>query len=138
VAAWWSGPTVPRRGLRRALERRSITEVPPEVVPDSLDVLVVLSVLPDPPPDLDPAPWEALRPGGTLVDLASPRRRRAGELLRPWVHARRLREAAAMRVRHWLELGAFEAEQWVTVEPADVVVTMVRRGHPGAHGTHVA
>lgn len=98
--------------------------------PGSLDVLVVLSPLPGPGAPLPEAAWSALRPGGWLVDLASVERRGLGDLLRPWAHSRRLRESAAMRVRQWLERGAFAPEQWVTVEPADVVVTLVRRAVP--------
>lgn len=104
-----------------------MTPLPDAPAPASLDVLVVLSPLPGPGAALPEAGWLALRAGGWLLDLASIERRGAGELLRPWAHARRLREAAAMRVRQWLERGAFAPEQWVTVEPADVVVTMVRR-----------
>lgn len=98
--------------------------------PASVDVLVVLTPLPGPGVPLPEAAWDALRPGGTLVDLASIERRSVGQLLRPWARTRRLREGAAMRVRQWLERGAYAPEQWVTVEPADVVVTLVKRAVP--------
>lgn len=134
AVAVWSCPSQPRwrapRGLRGLLRRASIEALPESPTPSSLDVLVVLSPLPGPGATLPDAGWSALRAGGLLVDLASIERRRLGELLRPWAHTRRLREAAAMRVRQWLERGAFAPEQWVTVEPADVVVTLVRRAVP--------
>ncbi len=116
--------------LRRLLRRAAIAPLEETPVPGSLDVLVVLSPLPGLGVALPEAGWSALRAGGVLVDLASLERRRLGELLRPWAYARRLREAAAMRVREWIERGAFGPEQWVTVEPADVVVTLVRRAVP--------
>lgn len=109
------------------LARADVAALDDAALPASLDVLVVLSPLPEPGVELPEAGWSALRPGGTLIELASARRRGAGDLLRPWVRARRLREATAQRVRRWLERGAFAPEQWVTVEPADVVVTIVRR-----------
>jgi hypothetical protein len=116
--------------LRRLLRRGAIAALPESPAPDSLDVLVVLSPLPGPGAPLPDAGWSALRTGGMLVDLASIERRSLGERLRPWAHTRRLREAAAMRVRQWLERGAYAPEQWVTVDPADVVVTLVRRAVP--------
>lgn len=94
--------------------------------PASLDVLVVVSPLAE--GELVPDEiWTALRAGGELVDLATARRRGVGDVLRPWVYAQRLREATARRVRAWLERGAFGPEQWVAVEPAGVVVTMVEK-----------
>jgi hypothetical protein len=125
----WRAPRVLRRMLRRAL----VAPLPAELdAPEaaSIDVLVVLTPLPGPGTPLPEAVWGALRPGGTLVDLASIERRSVGQLLRPWARTRRLREGAAMRVRMWLERGAYAPEQWVTVEPADVVVTLVRRAVP--------
>ena len=109
------------------LARGSAQAVNEETEPASLDVLVVLTPLPGPGAPLPEVVWSALRPGGTLVDLASIERRSLGQLLRPWARTRKLREGAAMRVRQWLERGAYGAEQWVTVEPMDVVVTMVKR-----------
>jgi hypothetical protein len=130
-AAAWICPRQPRwrapRVLRRMLVLASVAELQGEPEPASLDVLVVLTPLPGPGTPLPDVQWSALRPGGTLVDLASLERRSVGQLVRPWARARRLREAAAMRARQWLERGAFGPEQWVTVEPADVVVTLVRR-----------
>lgn len=131
AAATWSCPPQRRwrapRGLRRLLSRASVAVLEGEPEPASLDVLVVLSPLPGPGAPLPEAEWSALRPGGLLVDLASLERRGVGQLLRPWARTRQLREAAAMRVRQWLERGAYAPEQWVTVEPADVVVTLVKR-----------
>jgi hypothetical protein len=133
AAAWicppqrrWRAPRV----LRRMLARASVEPVPDEPEPASLDVLVVLTPLPGPGTPLPEAAWSALRPGGTLVDLATIERRSVGQLLRPWMRTRRIREGAAMRVRQWLERGAYAPEQWVTVAPADVVVTMVKRAVP--------
>jgi hypothetical protein len=134
AAAAWICPPQPRwrapSALRRLLVRAEITALPEAPEPASIDVLVVLSPLPGPGAPLPEAEWCALRPGGTLVDLASVERRSLGQLARPWARTRRLREAAAMRVRQWLERGAYAPEQWVTVEPADVVVTMVKRAVP--------
>lgn len=133
-AAAWICPAQPRwrapRGLRRMLARASVHALPvalDALEPASLDVLVVLTPLPGPGPRLPEAEWCALRPGGTLVDLASVEGRSLGQLLRPWVRTRALQRAAAMRVRQWLERGAHAPEQWVTVAPEGVVVTMVRR-----------
>lgn len=137
AAAAWICPPQPRwrapRVLRRVLRLGSVAPLASgsdEPEPGSLDVLVVLTPLPGPGPLLPEAAWSALRPGGTLVDLASIERRSLGQLLRPWARTRRLREGAAMRVRQWLERGAYAPEQWVTVEPADVVVTLVKRAVP--------
>jgi hypothetical protein len=134
AAAAWICPSQPRwrapRGLRRVLARAGIEAVDEAPPPRSLDVLVVLSPLPGPGAALPEEHWSALRPGGMLVELASLQRRRITERLRPWAHARRLRQASATRVRQWLERGGFRPEQWVTVEPADVVVTIVRRAVP--------
>ena len=133
-AGAWICPRQPRwrapRVLRRMLRLASVAPLADEAEPASLDVLVVLTPLPGPGTPLPTAQWSALRPGGTLVDLASIERRSLGQLLRPWARTRRLREAAAMRARQWLERGAYGPEQWVTVEPADVVVTLVRRAVP--------
>lgn len=104
AVAWWTAPGAsgwsPPRGVRRLVS--SVEALSAEAPPASLDVLVVLSPLPDPAPMLEDAVWGALRPGGILVELATPRRRSAKELLRPWAHTRRLRESTALRVRHWL------------------------------------
>ncbi len=78
-------------------------------------------------PELDDKGWQALRPGGTLIDLAWSRRHGLGELLRPWAARRRLCDATAARVVHWLERGAFAPEQFIAVAPAGVVVTVVQR-----------
>lgn len=117
----------PPRGLRRLLDRSGITPWTDQLAPDSLDALVVLSPLLDGEPRLPDARWDTLRPGGMLVELASAPRRRLVDWVRPWARAERLRDAAAMRVRRWLDRGAFGPEQWITIDPADVVVTIVRR-----------
>lgn len=138
ASAAWICPPQPRwrapRVLRRMLRLAEVAPLPagPDDAPEpaSIDVLVVLTPLPGPGTPLPEVVWGALRPGGTLVDLASIERRSVAQLLRPWARTRRLREAAAMRVRQWLERGAYGPEQWVTVEPADVVVTLVRRAVP--------
>lgn len=125
----WSPP----RALRRLLAKAGVERVDDAAPPGSLDVLVVVSPLPGPqaPSEsdalVDEVRWRALRVGGLLVDLATAERRAAAEVLRPWVYGQRLRDAAAQRVRQWLERGAFGPEQWVAVAPADVVVTMVER-----------
>ena len=128
VGAWICAPRPrwkPPRALRRLLARGGIAELGAEPLPASLDVLVVVSPLSEAVVELEDAAWQALRAGGTLVDLATPERRAVGEVLRPWAHSQRLREAAAGRVRLWLERGAFGPEQWITTAPAGVVVTMV-------------
>jgi hypothetical protein len=134
AAGAWICPPQPRwrapRVLRRMLALGSVAVLEGEPEPASLDLLVVLTPLPGPATTLPDVSWSALRPGGTLVDLASIERRSLGQLLRPWARTRRLREGAATRVRQWLERGAYAPEQWVTVEPADVVVTMVKRAVP--------
>lgn len=122
-AAGWRPP----RALRRLLERQGVTAWTEQLAPGSLDVLVVLSSLLDEGSPLPEDRWDSLHPGGMLVDLASAPRRRPADWVRPWARAERLRDAAAMRVRRWLDRGAFGPEQWITVDPADVVVTIVRR-----------
>ncbi len=134
--ASWLGPAQPRwrppRGLRRLLERNGVASADPELTPGSLEVLVVVAPLGQAAPSLDDVHWRGLRPGGMVIDLAWPGRRSLRELLRPWSRRQRLCDAAASRVRYWLERGAFAPEQFVAVSPAGVVVTLVRRavGYP--------
>lgn len=110
------------------LARAGIEELRAEPAePSSLDVLVVVSPLSEAVVQLDDGAWHALRAGGTLVDLSTAERRAVKEVVRPWAYSQRLREAAARRVRLWMERGAFEPEQWVTTSPAGVVVTMVAK-----------
>lgn len=106
------------------LAKAGVEASPSPAEPGSLDVLVVVSPLPGSMPAVQDEVWHGLRAGGSVIDLATAERRAPSELVRPWAHAQRLRDAAATRVREWLERGAFGPEQWVPVEPAGVVVTM--------------
>ena len=67
-----------------------------------------------------------LRPGAQLVELALPRARPMRALLglerRPLV----LAAAGQDRVREWIARGYCELEQWESVDPAGVIVTVAR------------
>jgi hypothetical protein len=77
-----------------------------------------------------PAPPESclsgLRAGALIVELAVPRRRIVSGLL--GIEQRPLRRAAAgqARVLQWLARGYHELEQWESVDPHGVVVTLAR------------
>lgn len=77
-------------------------------------------------PSLPDACLAALPHGTQIIELAVPRRRVLRSLLglRPRPQARAL--AAQSRTLQWLARGYFDLEQWQTVDPAEVVVTLAR------------
>jgi hypothetical protein len=68
-----------------------------------------------------------LQPGGVLADLCVLPRRGVLGFFSPPVRAARIREASAERLTGWLARGFYDVEQWVAVDPPDVVVTLARR-----------
>ncbi len=77
-----------------------------------------------------PNPPDALLstlPSGTLiVELAVPQRRVLRSLLGLGQRATARATASQSRTLQWLARGYFELEQWETVDPADVIVTLAR------------
>ncbi len=117
----------PRSAPRRV---RPTLRAWPELGPDDdlraleLDALLFGVSLERPSP---PEPvLAALAPGTLTIELAVPRRRVIRELLglgqRPQARA----QASQARTLQWLARGFFEVEQWETVAPADVIVTIAR------------
>lgn len=123
AAKGWTPP----RGLRKWIAREGVEALPAEPARGSVEVLLVLSTLRSAAEIIEDAPWQALRPGGVLIDLGVIPSPGLGGVLRPWVHARQLRVGSATRMSYWLRRGAFAPEQWIAVSPADIVVTMVKR-----------
>jgi hypothetical protein len=77
---------------------------------------------PDPPESC----LSGLRAGALIIELAVPRRRIVRGLL--GIEQRPLRRAAAgqARVLQWLARGYHELEQWESVDPHGVIVTLAR------------
>jgi hypothetical protein len=99
-------------------ERPSIAELA------SLDALLFCVVLerPDPPEQC----LELLRPGTRIIELGVPRRRPLRRLLSLDRRPREQAERGQSRVLQWLARGYFEIEQWESVEPDEVLVTLAR------------
>lgn len=89
-----------------------------------LDALVVLAPLGD---DAAAPILDRLRPGGLLIELAHPPRRRLGEILWPWPRRARQRWAVERRARAWALAGLHDLRQWAPLEPGGIVVTEGRR-----------
>ncbi|HLT37233.1 MAG TPA: hypothetical protein VK034_13155 [Enhygromyxa sp.] len=69
----------------------------------------------------------AALPGNTLIiELAVPRRRVLRRLLRLGSRPQARAVASQSRVLQWLGRGYFDVEQWETVDPPGVVVTLAR------------
>lgn len=117
----------PGRAVPRALRAVCRALCGPEGAEPPWTGLVVAGVLDDPMASLGEAALARLAPGGVLADLCVlPRRGLRGWLSSP-ARATQLRRATAERLTAWLALGLFDLEQWVAVEPPDVVVTLGRR-----------
>lgn len=126
VAAW--APTRAPRRLRRVLAQwPSLGADGDEDLSEQLrniDALLFGIRLERPAP---PDPYlAALRPGALIVELALPRPRIGRALLgltpRPLAQAR----AGQSRVLAWLARGYHAPEQWESIEPQGVVVTLAR------------
>lgn len=126
TTAAWAPSRAPRR-LRRVLARwPSIDgegQDPREQLRD-LDALLFGIRLERPAP---PDPYLAsLRPGALIIELALPRMRIGRALLglspRPLARA----HAGQSRVLAWLARGYHELEQWESVDPHGVIVTLAR------------
>lgn len=116
----WEPARAPRR-LRSALGRWPTVD---EGALSELDALLFGVALERPePPE---APLSRLRTGAQIVELALPRLRPVRGLL--GLGANPLQRAAAgqARVQQWIERGYCELEQWESVDPAGVIVTIAR------------
>ena len=69
---------------------------------------------------------QVLVPGGLVVELVAVRGRLVGQLLGLGERASQRREEAARRVIDWAQAGLWGLEQWVSVDPPDLVVTLGR------------
>lgn len=77
-------------------------------------------------PEVPEACLELLRPGTLIVELGQPRRAWLRELFGLNQRAESRATASQSRVLQWLARGYFDLEQWQTVEPHGVVVTLAR------------
>lgn len=69
---------------------------------------------------------ELLRPGTLVIELAQPRRRLLRRLLGLRPRPQRVAEAGQSRVLQWLARGYHGLEQWESVDPHGIVVTLAR------------
>jgi hypothetical protein len=124
----WAPSRAPRR-LRRTLSQWPSVDAGPETGDGGerlarVDALMFGIRLERPaPPD---ACLSALRPGTLIIELALPRARVGRALLgldpRPLTRAR----AGQARVLAWLARGYHGLEQWQSVDPQGVIVTLAR------------
>ncbi|MFV8750829.1 hypothetical protein ACNOYE_09800 [Nannocystaceae bacterium ST9] len=124
----WAPRAAPRR-LRGVLSDWPALELGPEgraraVDLASLDVLMFAVQLDRPePPE---ACLELLRPGTRVIELGWPRARPLRRLLGLDRSGPRQAQLGQSRVLQWLARGYFEIEQWESVEPDEVLVTLAR------------
>ncbi len=114
VAEQWSPP--------RAL-RKLVDDLPDVVEASGFEAAVVLSPL---RPVLPEPLVEALAPGTRVIELGVPVVGSALTRFTPWRRRRAAEAQAADRFARWCEAGLTEAEQWVSIDPADTVVTLGR------------
>jgi hypothetical protein len=124
----WAPSRAPRR-LRQTLAQWPSVDADPQTVDGReqlarIDALMFGVRLERPaPPDFCLA---ALRPGALIIELALPRVRVGRALLgldpRPLTRAR----AGQSRVLAWLARGYHGPEQWESVDPQGVIVTLAR------------
>ncbi|WP_146157220.1 hypothetical protein [Enhygromyxa salina] len=125
----WAPSEAPRR-VRSTLGQwptLSEDDDPDAPKPAQLDALLFGVWLERPNP---PEPClAALRPGTLIIELAVPRRRIVRGLL--GIEPRPLTRAAAgqARVLQWLARGYHQPEQWESVNPHGVIVTLARARH---------
>lgn len=124
----WAPRRAPRR-LREVLHEWPELEVGPEgrvraVELASLDALMFAVELDRPePPE---ACLELLRPGTRVIEFGWPRRRVIRRLFGLDHSASRQAQLGQSRVLQWLARGYFEIEQWESVEPDELLVTLAR------------
>lgn len=102
----------------RAL-RKLGAELPP--LDADCDAALVLAPLLPAIPD---ALAQLLQSGTRIIELGIPTFGSALSHLRPWRRRRSAAAQAASRFAAWCELGLTHAEQWVSIDPPDTVVTM--------------
>jgi hypothetical protein len=112
VLGAWPALELDHEGRPRALELASL---------DTLLFAVDLD-LPDPPEVC----FEFLRQGTRVIELGWPRPRRLRRLLGLESFTTRQAALGQSRVMQWLARGYFEIEQWESVEPDELLVTLAR------------
>lgn len=86
--------------------------------------VVTLTPLHEPVP---PHLVRSVAPGGRLVELAVVSRTLKWWLV-PWTWRTRAAYLSAERIPAWVRAGGIQLEQYVSLDPPDVIVTMARRG----------
>lgn len=115
----------PGRDMPRAL--RKVCRTWGETAAAPWTGLVIAGVLDDRVDDIADAALEDLQPGGLVADLCVLPPRGLRGFFSPPLRAARIREASAERLTGWLARGLYDVEQWIAVDPPDVVVTLGRR-----------
>ena len=87
------------------------------------EIAVVLAPLQPAIPD---AIVRALEPGARVIEIGVPVLGSPLTRLTPWRRRRNAEAQAADRIARWIEAGLADAEQWVTIDPPDIVVTLGR------------
>jgi hypothetical protein len=114
AACWWPDAFPPPRRLRKL-----VNDLPP-LSDRAVDIVVIVTpLLPDVPIDVL-SPGQRVVELGTLVPLPALLR------LRPWKRRLAAGGQAADRFARWVEAGLTQAEQWVSLDPDDTVVTLGR------------
>ncbi|KIG12042.1 hypothetical protein DB30_02097 [Enhygromyxa salina] len=129
VAAW-APRKAPRRVRSTLLDWPTLADDDPDApTPAQLDALLFGTWLER--PNVPESCLAALRPGTLIIELAVPRRRIVRGLL--GIDPRPLARAAASqaRVLQWLARGYHQPEQWESVNPHGVIVTLARARHGG-------
>ena len=123
VAAW-EPSRAPRRVRTVLREWPQLGDEPESADATGLDALLFGVSLERPaPPEQCLA---GLRAGALIIELAVPRRRVLRQLLGLGSGARTRATSAQSRTLQWLARGYFELEQWESVDPPGVVVTLAR------------
>ncbi len=124
----WTARAAPRR-VRAILAEWPALEVGPEGRARALDLTSLDALLfaveldrPDPPESC----LELLRPGTRVIELGWPRRRVVRRMFGLDHSGPRQARLGQSRVLQWLARGYFELEQWESVEPDEVLVTLAR------------
>lgn len=123
--AWISPDLKPRGALRRLLGTWAA------VADDEASVPALVLATPLGSDAIARLPESLLRRvpvGGRIVELATVEPLTLVTLWRPLSRRRRAVHAVAERIRQWADLGSVDLEQWIALEPANVVVTLGRQG----------